>query len=125
MSMTCLEKMTCPESLPGSCGVTTGLHDGGATLEVEVAGEGIFVEARTVDQIGVVDVVGLDLDVCGDGPLPLGQPFPPGFQAVDDEVAGLVLKIKGQAIPQVQAIQAASVAEPVAQTPVDTEQNVA
>lgn len=42
-----------------------------------------------------------------------------------DEVAGLVLKIKGQAIPQVQAIQAASVAEPVAQTPIDTEQNVA
>ena len=41
-----------------------------------------------------------------------------------DEVAGLILKIKGQAIPQVQAIQAASV-EPVAQTPVDTEQNVA
>ena len=41
-----------------------------------------------------------------------------------DEVAGLVMKIKGQAIPQVQAIQTASV-EPVAQTPVDTEQNVA
>ena len=42
-----------------------------------------------------------------------------------DEVAGLVLKIKGQSIPQVQAIQAASVAEPVAETPLDTEQNVA
>ena len=42
-----------------------------------------------------------------------------------DEVAGLVLKIKGQAIPQVQAIQAASVAEPVVETPLDTEQNVA
>ena len=41
-----------------------------------------------------------------------------------DEVAGLILKIKGQAIPQVQAIQAASV-EPVAQTPVDTELYVA
>jgi len=42
-----------------------------------------------------------------------------------DEVAGLVLKIKGQAIPQVQAIQAASVAQPVAETLLDTEQNVA
>ena len=42
-----------------------------------------------------------------------------------DEVAGLILKIKGQAIPQVQAIQSASVAEPVAETPLDTEQNVA
>jgi len=45
-----------------------------------------------------------------------------------DEVAGLILKIKGQAIPQVQAIQAASVAEPVApvaETTINTEQNVA
>ena len=41
-------------------------------------------------------VVGLDLDVRNDGPLPLGQRFPPGFQAVDDEVAGLGGTAEGQ-----------------------------
>ena len=42
-------------------------------------------------------VVGLDLDVRNDGPLPFGQRLPPGLQAVDDEVAGLGGTAEGQA----------------------------
>ena len=57
MAMTCLEKMTCLETLSGSCGVTAGLHDGGAALVVlevradldfevgEAFGEGFAAEA--------------------------------------------------------------------------------